>query len=43
MMGEIVNDLSISWEAKVTSCRGSFELKKKKSPSDLRSHGSVND
>lgn len=29
-MGEIVNDLSISWEAKVTSCRGSFELKKKR-------------
>lgn len=40
-MGEIVNYLSISWEAKVTSCRGSFE-KKKKSP-ELRSHGSMND
>lgn len=30
MMGEIVNDLSISWEAKVTSCRGSFEWGEKK-------------
>lgn len=28
-MGEIVNYLCISWEAKVKSCRGSLEEKKK--------------
>lgn len=39
MMGEIVHYLSTSGEVKVTSSRGSFE---KKSPSDLRSHGSIN-
>lgn len=40
-MGKIVNDLSVSWEAKVTSFKGSFE-KKKNSP-DLRSCGSISD
>lgn len=30
MIGEIANDLSVSWEAKVTSCRDSFEGEKKK-------------
>lgn len=45
MIGEIANDLSISWEAKVTFCIDSFEgekKKEKKSP-DLKSHGSSND